>query len=257
MPENDKRGARPLATGSSPQKQKQKTNNDKDMKATKDGEEEIVVASGPPQWFKDFEERLSLQLTTITPDIADVKKSINKAKDEARLAMETAKGAEDRVEDVEIEIDKLKLTLQDCITEQSFQDEYKGIVAEEVEYVYTFLDPSKVGVITFKRETMKNGFLKNMRTRKVQWTCKENMWFTNNNTYEKRVIDKTLGQVKHLLMNKGYDQKLIRIDWNKEVVKFKGNVIVEVKEEGHLTTYSEGNLVKEEVDSFMQKWKND
>jgi len=68
-------------------------------------------------------------------------------------------------------------------------------------------------------------------------------------------VDKTLGQVKHQLMNTGLAQQSIRIFWDRGTIKYKGKLIAEITEDGQLTTYGEGDNVKEGVQALMAKWK--
>ena len=122
--------------------------------------------------------------------------------------------------------------------------------------ISTFLDPAKIGVLDFATESAKRGFHKKMRGRTTKWQCGEKTWFTNNSTIEKRIIDKTLGQVKHHLMDKGFEQKSIRIFWDTGIIKIKGVKVAEVKEDGELETYGDGDQVKQDVVAFMERWRN-
>eukprot|EP00959_Pyramimonas_sp_CCMP1952_P311905 6527796-Pyramimonas_sp.AAC.1 len=63
------------------------------------------------------------------------------------------------------------------------------------------------------------GFLRKWRGRPATWANGNKLWCKSNDPIEKRLIDKTLGQVKYRLIENGTDQKTIRIYWETEVVK--------------------------------------
>ena len=90
--------------------------------------------------------------------------------------------------------------------------------------VFTFSDPSKIGVIEFVSEAAKIGFWKKKKDKDFMWLTLDDMWFTNNRTPEERIKDKVLGMIKHHLI------ETLKI--NKDDVKIiwaKGKRSLEVK----------------------------
>ena len=54
----------------------------------------------------------------------------------------------------------------------------------------------------------------------------------NNDTTAKRIVDKTLGQIKHHLIEKGYCNKDVNIMWEAGKVKVNKEVVATVTSEG-------------------------
>ncbi|CAK0891697.1 unnamed protein product, partial [Prorocentrum cordatum] len=83
-----------------------------------------------------------------------------------------------------------------------------------VHKVFPFSDPARVGVIEFETEASKIGFYKKIRNVSKQVSENLKLWFTNNRTYKQRLRDKTLGRIKHwLIEKKGCDPEDVQIAW--------------------------------------------
>ena len=66
-------------------------------------------------------------------------------------------------------------------------------VSDKVVKIFTFTDPSRIGVAQFKSVAGRNGFLKRMHTAGHKWNEQDKMWCKSNTTLEQRIVDKTLG----------------------------------------------------------------
>ena len=89
-------------------------------------------------------------------------------------------------------------------------------VKNQCEAPFVFTDPSSIGVVQFKSQASKIGFLK--RTNKEDITCNngEPMKFTSNDTIEQRTVDKELVYIKYHLINSGkIPAHLVDIKWKK------------------------------------------
>jgi len=125
--------------------------------------------------------------------------------------------------------------------------------------VFTFTDPSKIGVVEFKSIAAKIGFLKKANTLQTEWTNGDNMHFKCNDTLAKQLVDKELGQIKsHLHTKKGYSLSDIKIKWKRQTVEVKGSPWKKVawtEADGKIKYADEALGIKEEVKAFMQAWK--
>ena len=66
-------------------------------------------------------------------------------------------------------------------------------VSDKIVKIFTFTDPSRIGVAQFKSVAGRNGFLKRMHTAGHKWNEQDKMWCKSNTTLEQRIVDKTLG----------------------------------------------------------------
>ena len=121
--------------------------------------------------------------------------------------------------------------------------------------ISAYSDPGNMGIVQFKTKAVKIGFLKKIRDYIVQWARGDKMWCKNNEPIEKRIVDKILGQNKHNLMDKGHEQKSIRIFWDGgQRPILKGKAVAEVTPDGNITAYGEGDDIKKQLNDHMAKW---
>ena len=86
-------------------------------------------------------------------------------------------------------------------------------IIQKVKALFTFVDPSKVGVIEFETVAAKRGFFKKMGQTKVVFDTNTTLFLNNNETWENRVISKTLGHIKYqMTTQKGIAHTEIYID---------------------------------------------
>ena len=53
-----------------------------------------------------------------------------------------------------------------------------------------------------------------MNNKEFPWDSGEGMWLSSNKTFQERLLDKTLGQIRHrLIESKGFYRKDIKIKW--------------------------------------------
>ena len=92
---------------------------------------------------------------------------------------------------------------------------------DKVTHVYTYEDPSNIGVITFESVAAQIGFLKRVGTDDASETYNgRNIRFSNNEPFHIRKRNKQLGQVKYQLNNvKGIPLNDINIDRKKGIVE--------------------------------------
>ena len=82
------------------------------------------------------------------------------------------------------------------------------------------------------------------------------MRFTSNDTIEKRAVDKTLGFIKHVLMNKqGLQVNEVKIMRQEEIVKIKGRGVAAMSAERQVVYDDEIKDIKGEVEKLLQTWK--
>jgi len=129
-----------------------------------------------------------------------------------------------------------------------------GSRRDKVMTVDTFTDPSSIGVISFTTIAAKIGFYKQIRDHNTQLPSGKVMTFDNNHTWEERVRNKTLGQVKYQLHKQTQHELCdIKIDRKQWAVQIKRKTIVHYDDD--VLIYADAaKLVKDEVDDFMNTW---
>jgi len=125
--------------------------------------------------------------------------------------------------------------------------------------VELFGDPAKVAKIKFRSEAGKIGFYKKANTLDTKWSVGRNMWFKDNDTLEKRAIDKELGRIKYeLTETKKVPTKDVKIWWKRESkdIEVKGVKVAWVT--ANKTAIEKTGMaleVKEQVEQCMKEWK--
>jgi hypothetical protein len=129
-----------------------------------------------------------------------------------------------------------------------------GSRRDKVMTVDTFTDPSSIGVISFTTIAAKIGFYKKIRDHNTQLPSGKVMTFDNNHTWEERVRNKTLGQVKYQFHKQTqYELSDIKIDRKQWVVKIKKEIVAHYEQD--VLIYGDAaKLVQSEVDGFMMTW---
>ena len=124
--------------------------------------------------------------------------------------------------------------------------------------VSTFSDPSSIGVILFKTLAGKAGFFKKMRDVNVPSPHNnvKSMSWTDNNTWDERVMNKQLGLFKHHLHTKhNIPFSDIRIRRSKRTVQVRGTTVVKHENDGRLTTTNLAVAVENDVATALETWK--
>ena len=86
--------------------------------------------------------------------------------------------------------------------------------------VSTVSDPSRVGVHKFGSVAAKIRFFQRANNKEFPWNSGEGMWLSSNKTLQERLLDKTLGQIRHrLIESKGFYRKDIKIKWPQKIVR--------------------------------------
>ena len=82
------------------------------------------------------------------------------------------------------------------------------------------------------------------------------LYFNNNETWETRIKNKTLGQVKcQLYENKHVPLDTIKIDRRAWKVIIGGQVVASLDGDGKITCFGVAQEVKNEVEAYMEEWK--
>jgi len=127
---------------------------------------------------------------------------------------------------------------------------------QRITSIFTFVEPSKVGVIEFETVAAKRGFFKKMKSRKLELDDGNALYFNNNETWETRIKNKTLGQVKcKLFENKHVPLDTIKIDRRAWKVIIGGQVVASLDGGGNMTCFGIAKDVKEGVETYMEEWK--
>ena len=121
-------------------------------------------------------------------------------------------------------------------------------VQDKSENVFTYEDPAKVCVVQFKTPRAKIGFFKKAKDGDMKWDSGERMWWKNNDDIAKRIVDKTLGQIKFHLVEKGTPINDVKIKWKQQTVKIKDVQVAEVRDDGVFQT---SMLPKSETTSLI------
>ena len=122
--------------------------------------------------------------------------------------------------------------------------------------VRTFSDPSSTGVIEFTTPQAKKGFFKKIRGQTLQLDNGKDMRFHNHNTYEERVRNATLLQIRYQLIQECSTKKSdIKIEEHHGTVKVKNKVVARFCPEGNTTYETCIIVIKDKVEQFMTEWK--
>ena len=126
---------------------------------------------------------------------------------------------------------------------------------DKVESLSRFTDPSSIGVITFKTLAAKIGFFRKVRNHNTKLNNDRFLKFEDNDTWEQRVRNKTLGQIKHKLHEScEHALKDIIIDRTHGIVKVEGAKVAELGEDGEVEYTPAAATIKTEVDAYMTSW---
>ena len=132
----------------------------------------------------------------------------------------------------------------------------EGTRRHKVNKVFTFSDPARVGVIQFDTEASKIGFYKKIRNVSKQVSDNLKLWFTNNRTYKQRLRDKTLGRIKHwLIEKKGCDPEDVRIAWKNGSVSVTNKKVAWVRDNSEMILKGVAEEVRDEVEEDVEEWK--
>ena len=122
--------------------------------------------------------------------------------------------------------------------------------------VWTYADPSKIGVVQFKSMASKIGFLRRVNNIETKWKNGDDMRFKSNDTIEKRIVDKTMGFIKYHLRETGkHPLKSIIIKWKKNIVEVNGKEAARVNETGDVVYETGFTDIKDAVASAIGEWK--
>ena len=144
--------------------------------------------------------------------------------------------------------------------EEKIVKQIRGILDQvymfgKVDKVFASSDPTKIAVIEFKTKAAKIGFFKKVNTLEVEWENGNRMWFKGNEPIQKRIRNKTLGYIKHQLINKGCAKGDVKINWPDGVVKLKGKKVAEVSPEAVINATEEETEVVDAVSRLIREWK--
>ena len=125
---------------------------------------------------------------------------------------------------------------------------------DKIVTVGTFTDPAPVGYIEFQTEHSKKGFYK-----RIQKAPKHingvDLMFSNNRTFDERKRDKTLGIIKHqLIEEKGIPSQAVRIDWKRGFVELRRKRVASVSDDAVATFSEEAQDIKTGVETTMKAW---
>ena len=183
----------------------------------------------------------------------EFKKMMQSPSTNARYKNDDRDGAQDRL--LEVIVGGFEQNTDEAIIKQTIN---KFLELENrmknVEEVFTFSDPAKVGAIRFTSESPKIRFYKQIRDAPKEVNGHE-LWFTNNRTFQERVRDKTLGRIKHeLVENQKCDASDVRIFWKIGIVKHKGDKVATVEDDGTFAVNGIATNVENAVRSYMTSW---
>ena len=121
--------------------------------------------------------------------------------------------------------------------------------------VFTFVDPSKIAVMEFETVAAKRGFFKKLQSSKLDLGNGNVLYFNNNDTWEMRVKNKTLGYVKHQLgALKSIPYEQLKIDRRKLSVKHKDKLKAWYNDAGEVQYAENMEDVKKGVETLMETW---
>jgi len=125
----------------------------------------------------------------------------------------------------------------------------------KVDSIFTFVDPSKIAVVEFETVAAKRGFFKKLQSSKLDLGNGNVLYFNNNDTWEMRVTNKTLGFVKYQLATlKGIPHEQFRIDRRKLTVKHKDKLKAWYNDAGEIQYAEDMEDVKAGVETLIEAW---
>ena len=128
----------------------------------------------------------------------------------------------------------------------------------KVKEVFTFNDPSAIGVIQFNTKQDVATFLRKMSKTEIKMSDDKRMSFTTNETFEQRTTEKPLGYIKfHLNAKLNIPLKQIRVNRKKQTVEVQGRLVAKSGgQEGdfNLVFMGQATEVKQEVKVSMDAW---
>ena len=125
----------------------------------------------------------------------------------------------------------------------------------KVTEVTTFSDPTSIGVITFETAPAKIGFYKKIRNHGHKLANGKDLVFFNNETFEKRLQNKKLGQVKYQIKElTKYRLEDIRIDRKKNTVKVGGKLVAKIDAQGKIEYEMQFDEAIAKVKAAVDEW---
>ena len=125
----------------------------------------------------------------------------------------------------------------------------------KINSIFTFVDPSKIAVVEFETVAAKRGFFKKLQSSKLDLGNGNVLYFNNNDTWEMRVTNKTLGFVKYQLATlKGIPHEQFRIDRRKLTVKHKDKLKAWYNDAGEIQYAEDMEDVKAGVETLIEAW---
>ena len=148
---------------------------------------------------------------------------------------------------------------EECDEQTIIQELEQTLTARQlyhrVSSVFTFVDPSKIAVVEFETVAAKRGFFKKLQSSKLDLGNGNVLYFNNNDTWDMRVRNKTLGFVKYQLATlKGIPHEQFRIDRRKHSVKHKDKLKAWYNDAGEIQYAEDMEDVKKGVETLMEAW---
>ena len=127
--------------------------------------------------------------------------------------------SEDQTREQEVIVHGFKDDTDFKTIEASLNKVIKDLELESrVEKVFTFADPSSIGVIRFKTVPAKFGFYKKLKHYEAKSPSGTNLRFESNKSLDERATDKHLGYTKHLLIENN-PRLNVEIKWRNMTVE--------------------------------------
>jgi hypothetical protein len=251
----------------------------------------VEKANAPPLWFAAFEKRMTTQFGDLSTMIEDIKVTAQNAKEESHMALEVAKSNDIVVKELQQEMEEIRKLIKDPVPQNfgngmqhtpnedvSENRELEVIAhgfekdtdAEEVEQilndfikemqlqkrvskVYTFSDPTSVGVLRFKSIPMKIGFYKQLRNHTAKSKGGSTLRFEDNKTLQERAQDKHLGYTKHLLIDREMVKpESIKIFWRTQHVEIDKVKVAWLSPDGEFHTSGVAVQLKQKVQEMVK-----
>lgn len=125
----------------------------------------------------------------------------------------------------------------------------------KVTNVFTFVDPSKIAVMEFESVAAKRGFFKKLQSSKLDVGNGNALYFNNNDTWEMRVKNKTLGFIKFQLSElKNIPHGEFRIDRRRLSVRHRDKLKAWYNDMGEIQYGEEMEDVRKGVETLMEAW---
>ena len=233
-----------------------------------------------------LEKRLSTNFGDLAVKLDDVKAIAQSAKQESQMALNIAKTNDVAVKELTKEMSELRKRLEEPvfsnsgngkpITSKEEQDdnrEFEVIAhgfekdsdAEDVEKilndlikemklesrvskVFTFSDPTSIGVIRFKTVPSKYGFYKQLCNHVAKSKGGNMLDFENNKTLEEREQEKHLGYTKHILIDRGMAKpESVKIFWKDQRVEVDCVKVAWLGADGEYNVSGVAVQIKDEV----------